>query len=208
MPMRNAASNPWKILAGTALAFAIVFALLVSSAVYWFSSNHKARGPAVPVAQPRRVHLASVVDPGSESNSPKTISKNAILAAKDNSSSPLPGSDLFKDELIPNLKINIPRQGTSALGRSPRKYVTATIEEGTMVYTNVGIHLKGGPGSYRSLNEMPSFTVNFDKFAPGQTFHGLKKIHLNNSVQDGSHMEEKISRELFEAAGVPVPRAG
>ena len=72
----------------------------------------------------------------------------------------------------------------------------------------MAIHLKGGPGSYRQLGDVPSFTVNFDRFAPGQTFHGMKKIHLNNSVQDRSFLSEKISRELFEAAGVPAPRAG
>ena len=77
-----------------------------------------------------------------------------------------------------------------------------------MLYTNVAIHLKGGPGSYRQLQDLPAFTLNFDKFAEGQTFHGLKKIHLNNSVQDRSFLSEKISRELFEAAGVPAPRAG
>jgi spore coat protein CotH len=50
-------------------------------------------------------------------------------------------------------------------------------------------------------------TLNFDKFAEGQDFHGFRKISLNNSVQDRSYLSEKISREMFEAAGVPVPRA-
>jgi hypothetical protein len=121
---------------------------------------------------------------------------------------PLPGDDLFKDLLIPKLAITIPPEGMSALSRNQRKYVRATIQEGEKIYTNVAIRIKGGPGSRRDLNDKPAFTINFDEFAPGQTFHGLKKIHLNNSVQDGSYLEEKISRELFEAAGVPVPRAG
>jgi hypothetical protein len=36
----------------------------------------------------------------------------------------------------------------------------------------------------------------------------LKKIHLNNSVQDRTYQHERIARELFDAAGVPIPRAG
>lgn len=132
--------------------------------------------------------------------------RNAILAFKN--SPPLPGDDIFKDLLIPSLEIEIPPAAASSLTRSPRKYVRASIREGKTVYTNVAIRLKGGPGSFRQFHDRPAFTVNFDKFAPGQTFHGLKKIHLNNSVQDGSYLNEKISRELFEAAGVPVPRAG
>jgi hypothetical protein len=35
----------------------------------------------------------------------------------------------------------------------------------------------------------------------------LKKISLNNSLQDSSFLNEKFSRELFASAGVPVPRA-
>src|SRR5439155_23129644 len=49
---------------------------------------------------------------------------------------------------------------------------------------------------------------NFDKFVPGQKFHRLDKIHLNNSVSDPTYMTEILCRELFAAAGVPVARAG
>lgn len=118
------------------------------------------------------------------------------------------GEDLFRDAHILKLQIEIPADGLASLRRSPRKYVAARIQEGATVYTNVAIHLKGGPGSYRSLQDLPALTLNFDRFADGQTFHGLKKIHLNNSVQDRSFLSEKISRELFDAAGVPAPRAG
>jgi hypothetical protein len=94
------------------------------------------------------------------------------------------------------------------LRQHPRTYVSGTIREGNVTYTNVAIRLKGGPGSSRPVDDnKPAFTVNFDRLAPGQKFHGLKKLHLNNSVQDGSYLSEKISRELFEAAGVPAPRA-
>src|SRR6185295_20034700 len=51
-------------------------------------------------------------------------------------------------------------------------------------------------------------TLNFDKFARGQRFHGLQKIHLNNSVQDPSYLSEALARELFLDVGVPSPRAG
>ncbi len=153
-----------------------------------------------------------VSNPGTKTNSigPHSAKpvKNAILAPRSNNERSLPGDDLFRDLHIPVLQVEIPAEGIAGLRRSPRRYVRASIQEGAVTYTNVAIHLKGGPGSYRQLQDMPSFTLNFDRFAPGQTFHGLKKIHLNNSVQDRSLISEKISRELFEAAGVPVPRAG
>jgi spore coat protein H len=82
------------------------------------------------------------------------------------------------------------------------------VKEGGRVYTNVEVHLKGGVGSYRPVNDNPGLTLNFEKNAQGQRFHGLKKFSLNNSVQDSTYLSEKICRELFNAAGSPTARAG
>jgi hypothetical protein len=99
-------------------------------------------------------------------------------------------------------------RGTGWGNGEQRPVVKATIQEGGVLYTNVAVHLKGAAGSFRSVDDDPCFTLNFEKFASGQSFHGLHKLSLNNSVQDPSYMTEKICRELFEAAGVPAPRAG
>src|SRR5260221_9128551 len=99
-----------------------------------------------------------------------------------------PAQDIFTEGHIPALRLEINGQGMDSLRRTPRVYVSATVREGTMAYTNVAIHLKGGPGSFRKLDDYPAFTLNFDRFAEGQRFHGLKKIHLNNSVQDHSYL--------------------
>jgi len=85
--------------------------------------------------------------------------------------------------------------------------VQATVREGGRVYTNVAIHLKGSY-TFQPIDAKPSLTLNFDKFAPAQHFHGLTKIHLNNSVQDPSFLSEQLARELFAEVGVPSPRAG
>ena len=135
------------------------------------------------------------------------IIANAALAdapVRKENKKPTPALDIFADGHIPALRLEINGQGMDSLRRSPKIYVPATVREGTMAYTNVAIHLKGGPGSFRKLDDYPAFTLNFDRFAEGQRFHGLKKIHLNNSVQDRTYLSEKISRELFEAAGRPA----
>lgn len=94
-------------------------------------------------------------------------------------------------------------------GRRPeqRPEVVATVREGGVVYTNVAIHLKGAAGSFRPVDDKPALTLNFSKHVSGQKFHEYAKISLNNSVQDPSFISEVICRELFEAAGVPAPRA-
>ena len=121
---------------------------------------------------------------------------------------PVPALDLFEKAEIPRVRLELSDDAIEKLRTSPRQYVIGAVVEGTRRYTNVSIRLKGGPGSSRPLDDRPAFTVNFDQQAPGQTFHGLKKLHLNNSVQDSSYLSEKLCREMFEAAGVPVPRAG
>ena len=123
---------------------------------------------------------------------------------------------LFTNNLVPQLRIEIPAEGMEVLRRyrqvwgKPRPErvdVKATVLEGEHVYTNVAVHLKGS-FTFEPVDNKPSLTLNFDKFVPGQRFRGLDKIHLNNSVQDPTYLCEALTRELFNAAGVPSPRAG
>ena len=141
--------------------------------------------------------LAWTPAPGLAQTAPASISSKQV-----------PALDLFEKGEIPRVRLELSDDALETLRKSPRKYVLGTVVEGARRYTNVSIRLKGGPGSFRPLEDRPAFTVNFDRQAPGQTFHGLKKLHLNNSVQDSSYLSETLCREMFEAAGVPAPRAG
>lgn len=124
------------------------------------------------------------------------------------------GEDLFVGTQVPRIQIEISRPGIAALegtrwrSGQERPTAQATVREGSAIYTNVAVHLKGSAGSFRPIYQNPCLTLNFNKFAAGQSFHGLHKISLNNSIQDRSFLAEKVCRELFDAAGVPVPRAG
>lgn len=124
--------------------------------------------------------------------------------------------DFSADATIPRLRIDIPPEGMAVLKeyhqvwkqpRPERIDVPVTIHEGDTVYTNVAFHLKGS-FSFQPIDSKPSLTLNFDKLAPGQRFHGLTKIHLNNSIQDPSYLCEQLARDLFNSLGVPAPRAG
>jgi spore coat protein CotH len=122
-------------------------------------------------------------------------------------------ADLFAGRIVSRLQIEIPRAGMRDLSKHDwdnrhRPSALATVKEGGHIYTNVAIHLKGGAGSFRPVDENPGLTLNFEKNAPGQSFHGLKKFSLNNSVQDPTFLNEKICRELYNSAGSLTPRAG
>ena len=91
--------------------------------------------------------------------------------------------------------------------QSVRDNVIGTVREGDQVYNGVQIHLKGAAGSFRSVHDKPAFTLVFDKHVKAQRFHGLRKLSLNNSVQDPTYLSEQVCRELFLESGVPTPRA-
>ncbi|MGV3722904.1 MAG: CotH kinase family protein [Actinomycetota bacterium] len=113
----------------------------------------------------------------------------------------------FRDGVIPRLKIQIPDGELQRLRQQNREYVRCTVvENDETTYEHVGIHLKGAAGSFRGLDDRPALTLNFDKYKDKQEFHDLDKIHLNNSVQDPSYLNELMSSELFLAAGVPAAR--
>jgi spore coat protein H len=143
------------------------------------------------------------------------LSLGAAIGAVEGAAKLDPSDDLFTNAIVRHLSIEITDADMDLLRRTvprhrsqaERPSVPATVREGELVWTNVSLHLKGAAGSFRSVDDKPALTLNFDKLADGQRFHGLQKISLNNSVQDPSYLHEKICRDLFRAAGVPVPRS-
>ncbi|HAV62934.1 MAG TPA: hypothetical protein DCY13_11285 [Verrucomicrobiales bacterium] len=116
-------------------------------------------------------------------------------------------SDEFFRSRVPRMEIRLDARAVNSLRHDPRTYVLATVVEGGITYTNVSVKLKGARGSFRHFDDQPALTLNFSRAAKGQRFHGLQKLHLNNSVQDWTMMNEMIASDLFLAAGVPTARA-
>lgn len=121
----------------------------------------------------------------------------------------------FDVGVIPEIRIEIAPEEVKKLNAANRTYVLCTITvtetvngaKRETIYTKVGIKMKGAAGSFRPLNDRPALTVNMDKFHDGQSYHGIDKFHLNNSVQDGTLLHELMSSHLFRQAGVPAARA-
>lgn len=121
--------------------------------------------------------------------------------------------EFFAHGPIPRLHVELSPEALDKLRQEARGYVTATVREDgegegqpPVVYEKVAVHLKGGAGSFRGVEDKPGLTLNFDRFTPGQTFHGLTKFHLNNSVQDPSYMSENLGNAIFRDAGIPATR--
>ena len=119
-------------------------------------------------------------------------------------------ANLFGAKQVRSYHLELSDSAIQQLHEDPKHYVRATFREGDDVYKEVGVRLKGGPGSFRMLegNSKAAFTIKFNHFVKGQRFHGLRRIILNNAVQDPTYMCEYIGYGLFRDAGVPAPRIG
>ncbi|MFM6967481.1 MAG: CotH kinase family protein [Microbacteriaceae bacterium] len=85
--------------------------------------------------------------------------------------------------------------------------LTMTTPTATYGPMTVGVRLKGCWGSFRTLSGKAGFKVKIN-YVSGQTILGLKKLTLNNMVQDPSMLHEAVGYRVFRAMGVPAPRVG
>lgn len=123
-----------------------------------------------------------------------------------------PSDVLFSQDQVPRFDIELSADAIEALtgltsGIDPRAddYVPATLRYGKETVENVGLRIKG-EASFRPLGEKSAFKIKFDEFVPRQSFHGLRRLTLNNAVEDPSFMAERIAYRVFRAAQLPAPR--
>lgn len=115
--------------------------------------------------------------------------------------------EFFSKGQIPQLRIRVTEEELGKLRGNNRAYVKCTVvEEGGATYQEVGLKLKGAAGSFRDWNDRPALTLNSNKFSNRQSFHGLDKFHLNNSVQDGTYCNEWLCESICRSAGLPAAR--
>ena len=131
----------------------------------------------------------------------------AGTAQSTNNPATWPGADLFAGDQVRGLRISIAPGELEKLRGQAREFVPVTVEENGTVYDHVALHLKGSVGSFRPLDDKPGFTLDFCLFHPGRKFHGLRRIHLNNSIEDPAYCNEQLGSEVFRNAGIPAPRA-
>lgn len=140
---------------------------------------------------------------GAKSVPPERVEPAATLSVRED----LPSDEFFKQGRIPHFRITAPQDSLRQLDREPRTFIRVDIQVDDVIYRDVGMHLKGRRGSFRPLDAKPGLTLKFNKFNKGQRFHGLEKVHLNNSVQDPSFMTEILCSQMFRESGVPAARA-
>tara|TARA_R110002096_G_scaffold292224_1_gene486493 strand:- start:34188 stop:35804 length:1617 start_codon:yes stop_codon:yes gene_type:complete len=129
---------------------------------------------------------------------------------------------LFDDQVIHNIALTIPADSWESIddeaqptnSKTPhlRSYYPGTVEFDGMTFVDAGMRIKGGWGSSRHLDEKSSFKINLSDYGTeedcpeSRRVRGLKRLTLNNQVQDGSFVRERLTYELYDLVGVPSAR--
>lgn len=121
-------------------------------------------------------------------------------------------SVLFNPLKVLNMDFELPQSSIDNLWIDPEAY-----QPGTMTYTkpdgsrvgpfNITFRLKGGWGSWRDLNAKAGFKIKIPSSARSNIY-GLKKLTLNNMVQDPSFLHEALAYRVFRNVGIAAPRVG
>ena len=117
-----------------------------------------------------------------------------------------PSALLYDAAEFPRFDLEIGPDELAALEKKPRAYVPATFRYRNEVVHRVGVRLKG-EYSFQPITGKAAFKFKFDEFVPGQRFRGLRRMTFNNSMEDPSHIAERLSYLVFRNAELPAPRA-
>lgn len=165
------------------------------------SSPNVAVGPGDDTAPP-------VVHDSGETGTPATETGDTAIEWIPGSSAFELSDHLFQLDTVHQVEILLGDAGWEALSIDPFTYVEADVTIDGELVEDVAVRIKGRIGSYRDLSKKSAFKIDFNKLVPGQTFHALEKLNLNNMVQDNAQVHERLAYEVYRMAGVPVPRIG
>jgi len=116
-----------------------------------------------------------------------------------------PSAELYDEDNLPRFDLELSEASMAALDREPDVYVEGSLRYGDEAVSRIGVRIKG-EGSRRTLEQKAAFKLKFDEFVDKQSFRGLRRLTLNNMVEDPSFMAERLAYLVFREAGLPAPR--
>ncbi|MGG5461346.1 CotH kinase family protein [Clostridium sp. B9] len=89
------------------------------------------------------------------------------------------------------------------------EYRSADVTINGETFYNVGVRPKGNSSLSSVANDGTtdrySLKLDFGEYVDGQTYHGIRKLALNNNISDTTYMKEAISYDVYEFLGIPTP---
>jgi hypothetical protein len=119
---------------------------------------------------------------------------------------PVEIEDLFSDELIHTLELDISSSARSDLRSDPTEWVPVDLIVEGFAWP-VGIRIKG-TSTFQSIDDKPSLKIDFGYQVPSLRFQGLRRVNLHNIDLDPMMSSEVLNWGFFRAADLPAPRVG
>src|SRR2546429_8300524 len=86
-------------------------------------------------------------------------------------------------------------------------FVKAQISFDGETLHDVDLRMKGNSSSASAEKPLHvPLKIDFNRFVPGQHFHGLSTLNLHNNAFDHSQMREHLTYAIFREAGLPASR--
>lgn len=115
------------------------------------------------------------------------------------------GDAIFARPKVFRIALQLDDAAQRSLADSPKTWVQGDILVEGQRHQKVSVRVKGST-SYVKFGEKSSFTIDFARAGRGGRWDGLRRIHLNNSVQDSSYLCAHLCSEIYRRAGVPAAR--
>lgn len=113
---------------------------------------------------------------------------------------------LWEEGVITDLALEVSDEDMRTLESTDGVDVRATLSHAGEQWV-VGLKIKGNM-TRRGFAGKPSLKIDVNEWYPNQRFYGLRKLTLNNMVQDKSMLKEHVAYRFFRDRGVPAPRHG
>jgi spore coat protein CotH len=133
------------------------------------------------------------------------IARLLVLALAATPAAAQTADELFDGHVLHRLDLLVNSQDWAKLKENflENEYYPADLRWNGETVRNVGIRSRGH-GSRSGTK--PGLRVDFDRYAGGQRFVGLKSLVLDNLTQDATGVHETATVQLMAKMGVPAPR--
>lgn len=116
------------------------------------------------------------------------------------------GTHVFDPDVLHAIELSVDPQYLDALDDDQNQdRVPATLIFDGETIAMVGLRKKGA-SSRRPLSGKSGFTVKINELVPGQKLDGLKKLVIDNAIEDPSLLTGHLSYEVYRRAGLAAPR--
>ncbi|MFZ5476946.1 MAG: CotH kinase family protein [Myxococcota bacterium] len=115
------------------------------------------------------------------------------------------GDFLYDDTVVHEFSITLDDDAIDDLYGDPATDVAADFTFEGATWHDVGLKLKGS-WSFRTLSGKAAFKIDFGELVPGLRFRGVRRLTLNNMLQDRSMLHEHVVYWLAANLGIPAPR--